>query len=62
MNIINMRHQRDMKLSGSDWTQLQDSKLSEEKIQEYKDYRQKLRDIPQDYPDGSQVVWPEEPS
>jgi hypothetical protein len=43
------REQRQMLLGQSDWTQLPDNALSKEKREEWKKYRQALRDIPQRY-------------
>lgn len=53
---------RNAKLTESDWTQLQDCPLPPEKIAEWKEYRQKLRDIPQQagFPDS--FDWPVRPS
>lgn len=55
-NIIT---QRNVKLNKTDWTQLPD--IPEEKRKKYAEYRQKLRDIPQQegFPDN--VQWPIEP-
>jgi len=57
-----IRGQRDMLLSTSDWTQLVDSPLTDPDKAEWSVYRQALRDIPQDYPTGSGIVWPEAPT
>lgn len=43
------RMQRDVALSATDWTQVGDSPLSSEKVQEYAVWRQQLRDLPQQY-------------
>ena len=43
------REQRQMLLGQSDWTQLPDNGLSKEKREEWRKYRQALRDIPQRY-------------
>ena len=40
-----IRAKRDKLLTQTDWTQVTDTVLSEEKQEEYKNYRQKLRDI-----------------
>ena len=45
LDIDSIRTIRNNKLINSDWTQLVDSPLSEEKKNEWKIYRQKLRDI-----------------
>jgi hypothetical protein len=58
---INIRSQRNVYLAESDWTQMTDSPLSELKKEEWKQYRQSLRDITNfDSPDH--VIWPERPS
>jgi Phage tail assembly chaperone protein len=41
-----LRRKRNHFLFESDWTQLQDSPLSEENKEKWKTYRQKLRDLP----------------
>ena len=45
VDIVSIRQIRNEKLAESDWTQLPDSPLSEEKKLEWKNYRQMLRDI-----------------
>ena len=61
-----IRLDREVKLSSSDWTQANDSPLSDEKKAEWRTYRQSLRDImanlPADLDDPENVVWPTEPS
>lgn len=59
------RSQRNSLLRQSDWTVLEDSPLTETKKDEWKVYRQTLRDIPQTnsaITDFSEVVWPTEPT
>lgn len=46
-DIESFRKERNLLLQESDWTQLVDSPLSEEKKLEWKEYRQKLRDATQ---------------
>ena len=48
-------------LRGCDWTQGNDSPLTDEKKAEWATYRQELRDIPATYSKVSEVVWPTEP-
>ena len=43
--LDNLRHLRDSFLKKCDWTVLSDSQLSEAKINEWKTYRQSLRDL-----------------
>jgi len=56
-----MREQRNALLTASDWTQANDSPLSNDKKIEWATYRTALRDLPSssDWPD---VTFPEEPS
>ena len=48
---VELRQKRDSYLNASDWTQMSDCPLSDEKKQEWAIYRQLLREIPQRYPD-----------
>ena len=41
-----LRQKRDLRLAGSDWTQMTDSPLSNSKKAEWATYRQALRDLP----------------
>ncbi len=59
-NIIRTR--RDLLISETDWTQVPDCPLSDEKKAEFAAYRQALRDIPQNFDDPDAVVWPEKPT
>ncbi len=52
-------------LSASDWTQVPDSPLSAEQRSEWQMYRQKLRDMPEDYAHVMKIedaVFPVEPT
>ena len=53
-----VREQRDQMLAKCDWTQLADAHLSLDKKQAWSDYRQALRDIPEDFEVPTQVQWP----
>lgn len=53
-----VRKKRDILLSNTDWTQMKDTALSEEKQQKYAIYRQALRDIPQQIGFPYDVVFP----
>lgn len=55
---IEIRNQRNLRLRGSDWTQLQDAPVDKEA---WKEYRQKLRDLTlqEDFPFN--VQWPSQP-
>jgi hypothetical protein len=60
---VEMRQRRNMRLSGSDWTQAPDSPLSAEKKAEWATYRQALRDMDCDsYSSFSEVIWPTIPN
>jgi hypothetical protein len=56
----NIRVQRNELLLESDWTQLSDSSLSEEKKIEWQTYRQELRDIISQQ-DPFNIIWPTKP-
>ena len=55
---------RNAKLSASDWTQLSDASLSDDKKAEWKTYRQALRDLPTHakWPNLASGDWPTPPS
>jgi hypothetical protein len=55
-----IRYRRNEFLTECDWTQLQDSPLSEQKQQEWQTYRQTLRDITLQS-DPFNIVWPTKP-
>ena len=55
-----VRRARDHELSKTDWRAVKDRTLT----QAWKDYRQALRDLPQDFPDSANDAadnWPEAP-
>jgi hypothetical protein len=56
------RYSRNIFLEMSDWTQFNDSPLTEEKKNEWKIYRQQLRDMPEQSGFPWEVVWPTQPS
>ena len=56
-----IRQERDKKLSESDWTQSSDSPLTEQKRNEWKTYRQELRDMVNNINNISEVSWPVKP-
>jgi len=56
-----VRAERDRLLGASDWTQVADAPLSSADKQAWQDYRQTLRDVPQDFDTPDDVVWPETP-
>ena len=61
-----IRSNRDAKLRDSDWTQVADSPLTDEKKAEWVTYRQTLRDLtknlPEDFDTLDGYAWPEQPS
>ena len=58
-NLIDLRKERNNKLTQSDWTQNRDVTLSNDA--DWKTYRQALRDITKDYKSLDDVKWPEKP-
>lgn len=54
-----IRNQRNILLKETDWTDLPNTPLTNK--QDWLNYRQALRDLPQAYPDPSQVIWPQKP-
>jgi len=59
VGIINMRNGL---LSESDWTQSNDSPLTDAKKTEWATYRQALRDLPANTSDPANPVWPSQPT
>ncbi|WP_406845520.1 tail fiber assembly protein [Flavobacterium soyae] len=59
--LENLRTTRNVLLISSDWTQLDDSPLSEEKKTKWRNYRQALRDLT-GLDDLTSIVWPAQPS
>ena len=53
-----IRAKRDKLLNETDWTQIRDTALSEEKQEVYRTYRQALRDVPEQEGFPYEVVWP----
>lgn len=53
--------QRNKRLVDSDWTQLVDAQLEEDQKEEWRRYRQMLRDITSQPGFPENVVWPEQP-
>ena len=60
--LVDIRAERNKKLSECDWTQLSDSPLSNEKLSEWVIYRKALRNLPNSEGfDPENVIWPEPP-
>lgn len=58
---VELRTERDRRLVASDWTQFNDSPLSQDKKSEWAVYRQALRDLPANTTDPTNVTWPTPP-
>ena len=56
-----IRRKRDDLLRDTDWTQLLDCRLGNDKITSYAEYRQLLRDVPQQDGFPNDVEWPVKP-
>jgi hypothetical protein len=61
LDMTMVRSQRDGLLRSADWTQLGDATLGDHTAEEWRTYRQALKDIPQNHTRVSTVVWPEDP-
>jgi hypothetical protein len=61
-NLIQLRIKRDILLQKCDWVLVPDTPLSQEKIDEWKVYRQALRDLPSVTEDPANPVWPSIPT
>ena len=57
-----LRIYRDTRLALSDWTQMPDSPLSDEKKQAWANYRQALRDLPSTWTPGPTADFPDPPA
>ena len=62
-NVIQFKSKRGILLQKSDWVvSISDSPLPQDKIDEWKVYRQALRDLPSTTEDPANPVWPTAPS
>ncbi|HFQ5304560.1 TPA: tail fiber assembly protein [Vibrio vulnificus] len=57
-----IRIRRDFLIKDTDWTQVSDVPLTEDQKAECSSYRQTLRNIPQDYSNPDDVIWPKRPA
>lgn len=57
-----IRQKRNQLLAECDWTQVPDAPLDDKEREEWKRYRQALREIPQRFSKADDVVWPKRPS
>ena len=62
VELLMLREERNKKLAATDWTQFNDSPLSDSKKTEWSTYRQALRDITSSTQSIFSVNWPTEPS
>tara|TARA_R100000781_G_scaffold106225_1_gene70221 strand:- start:195 stop:428 length:234 start_codon:yes stop_codon:yes gene_type:complete len=62
MKLAFMRNKRDVLLAQTDWTQMQDSPLSDSKKQEFARYRQQLRDFPSTWTPADTAEFPDMPT
>jgi len=53
---------RNRLLKETDWTQIPDASILESKKLAFTQYRQELRDIPQNFQNADDVVWPQKPA
>ncbi len=58
-NWITVRVIRDLLLKESDWTTSSDAPVANKEA--WIEYRQALRDLPQDFSDPNEVTWPQKP-
>lgn len=58
---ITARNERNLKLTFSDWTQLEDAPLTAEQKKAWAAYRQSLRDVPDQAGFPDVIEWPEQP-
>jgi len=56
-----LRAERNLKLSASDWTQVSDAPLTEDEKTSWRTYRQQLRDLPEVTTDPANPIWPSKP-
>ena len=61
IHLETLRKQRNEKLGHSDFSMLPDHRVSRENEEEWKVYRQSLRDIPSTTENPENPVWPERP-
>ena len=59
---MQIRAQRNLLLTQCDWTQLPDAPLTTEQKQAWAEYRQALRDVPEQIGFPENVIWPSTPS
>lgn len=60
-DMMALRRERDRRLAACDWTQVADAALTPEKIAQWRNYRQALRDLPARTLEPGRPAWPTEP-
>ena len=58
----NLRNDRNIRISNTDWVMLSDISMTTEKKEEWITYRLALRDLPANTTDPENVTWPTPPS
>jgi len=61
IQIKYLRSERNKKLKASDWTQMPDVDLTSTQKTEWANYRQALRDVPQQAGFPTEITWPQKP-
>ena len=61
-HLSKLRSERNKRLAECDWTQLSDAPLTDFKKNQWAEYRQTLRDLPENTVNYDSPTWPEEPS
>lgn len=60
--LIMARWWRGLLLNESDWSQIPDNSLTEQKRQEWRSYRETLRNITSMYEDAKDIIFPDMPT
>lgn len=58
---VEVRRERNTRVSAADWTQLDDAPFDASNKQQWRTYRQALRDLPQAQTDPYNITWPTPP-
>ena len=61
MTEAEARAERNQLIAASDWTQVADAPLTQNERARWREYRQRLRDVPQQPGFPASVDWPAEP-
>jgi hypothetical protein len=61
MTEAEARAERNALITASDWTQVADAPLTQNERARWREYRQRLRDVPQQPGFPASVEWPAEP-